>query len=342
MSRSRNVLRFGAIFVPVAAAATFATSHGLPPTRDASNFPASLCTLLHLLPHKTITAASTALLQIPLPTPLRAPLYEMYAPRQRPASEADLPLQSYSSLRAFMDRQQSIETRPTAPSRDAAVVAPVDAYVAAVGPLGPSGVLPWPQSNNTVQCSARDVLAAEPLDPIVTSPSAQLYALVLHVPPRECHRFVSPAEWSVSRATNIPGGLTWVNVPSDPSAYATNERTVWAGSWDHGFFGIVAIGGCGQPRLSALEAKAAEVEQIATLTRGQRRPGFAVGAALIVLFEAPDGFNILPQPGDFVLAGQPIAVAPVEPKPPRDTKIATASETKAARRAASARQRRFW
>lgn len=73
----------------------------------------------------------------------------------------------------------------------------------------------------------------------------QLYQCIVYLAPGDYHRFHSPADWTVERRKHFPGELFSVN-PSVArwlqGLFCLNERVVYSGNWDHGYFSMTAVG----------------------------------------------------------------------------------------------------
>ncbi|KAF6772225.1 hypothetical protein AHF37_09133 [Paragonimus kellicotti] len=72
-----------------------------------------------------------------------------------------------------------------------------------------------------------------------------LYHILIYLSPGDYHRFHSPTDWTIFMRRHFPGKL----FPVSPSLlkhhdqlYCTNERVVYVGRWQCGFFAFVAVG----------------------------------------------------------------------------------------------------
>ncbi|KAA3679521.1 phosphatidylserine decarboxylase [Paragonimus westermani] len=72
-----------------------------------------------------------------------------------------------------------------------------------------------------------------------------LYHILIYLSPGDYHRFHSPTDWTIFMRRHFPGKL----FPVSPSLlkhhdqlYCTNERVVYVGRWQSGFFAYVAVG----------------------------------------------------------------------------------------------------
>jgi len=73
----------------------------------------------------------------------------------------------------------------------------------------------------------------------------QLYSCVIYLSPGDYHRFHSPVNWSVDFRRHFAGQLLSVKpafVNGFPNLFSVNERVVYTGQWDYGFFSMIAVG----------------------------------------------------------------------------------------------------
>jgi phosphatidylserine decarboxylase len=81
---------------------------------------------------------------------------------------------------------------------------------------------------------------------ILYNPDANcLYHCVIYLAPGDYHRFHSPTDWQIFARRHFPGKLFSVN-PSVAKwlqgLFNFNERVVYYGQWQHGFFSMTAVG----------------------------------------------------------------------------------------------------
>ena len=73
----------------------------------------------------------------------------------------------------------------------------------------------------------------------------QLYSCVVYLSPGDYHRFHSPADWTVDFRRHFAGHLLSVRpgfVYGFPDIFTINERVVYSGQWQYGFFSMTAVG----------------------------------------------------------------------------------------------------
>ncbi|GAA51047.1 phosphatidylserine decarboxylase [Clonorchis sinensis] len=85
---------------------------------------------------------------------------------------------------------------------------------------------------------SRDVVA-------VHEQKTGLYHLLIYLAPGDYHRFHSPTNWSIFMRRHFPGKLYPVSpnfLSHHNGLYCLNERVVYVGRWEHGFFAYIAVG----------------------------------------------------------------------------------------------------
>lgn len=139
--------------------------------------------------------------------------------------------------------------------------------------------------------------------------STCLYQTVIYLAPSDYHRFHSPANWKVTRRRHFSGHLLSVTPTVSslcPGLFHSNERVAFIGSWDHGFFALVAVGAtnvgsiavCFDPHLKTNERKSFDkmdemiFEKPIQFRKGQEFGHFNFGSTIVLLYEAPlDAFD---------------------------------------------------
>jgi len=156
----------------------------------------------------------------------------------------------------------------------------------------------------------------------------KLHHLVVYLAPGDYHRFHSPADWTVTFRRHFPGDLfsvaplisRWIS-----GLFNYNERVLYAGFWDHGFFSMTAVGATGvgsirahlDPSLSTNEYKwNPRKENHKDLDFTKASPGgirvskgeefgeFNLGSTIVLVFEAPNDFRFQFDDADKVQVGQ--------------------------------------
>lgn len=74
-----------------------------------------------------------------------------------------------------------------------------------------------------------------------------MYQCVIYLAPGDYHRFHSPAEWQPQLRRHFHGELLSVSPKIAqwlPELFCLNERALYMGQWEHGFFSFTAVGKC--------------------------------------------------------------------------------------------------
>ena len=72
-----------------------------------------------------------------------------------------------------------------------------------------------------------------------------LHQCVIYLAPGDYHKFHSPTDWEIYYRRHFPGNLFSVNqrvVKKLREIYNLNERVVYYGKWEYGFFSMTAVG----------------------------------------------------------------------------------------------------
>ncbi|XP_017776105.1 PREDICTED: phosphatidylserine decarboxylase proenzyme, mitochondrial-like, partial [Nicrophorus vespilloides] len=149
-----------------------------------------------------------------------------------------------------------------------------------------------------------------------------LYQCIIYLAPGDYHRFHSPAEWTPSYRRHICGELLSVN-PSIakwiPGLFCLNERAVYVGEWEHGFFSYTAVGATNVGSVKVYFDKTLQtnhkkspianeklLDRNINLGKGDMIGEFRMGSTIVLLFEAPKNFQFNIRPGQRVQMGQGI------------------------------------
>ena len=284
---------------------------------------------LNTLPLNALGIASHYIASAPIPRPSREGIYLGYCKLVGcNISETYGKLDEFKSLADFFARQIRDDLRPIA---DANLTSPCDGTVIAAGPVGAFGSI----EVKNIRYRIRELVGATEREPLAVSSVAvadreesgsRLWYTVIHIPPSDCHRFASPATWTLKQRNHIPGHLFWMN-PSLHNLYAQNERVALLGEWDHGLMSVIAVGATGRgsisldvergdseetfrpklkPNPSSVSRK--EFSSSVPLSRGQELGGFRLGSAVVLVFEAPTkNFMFEVSPGEKIARGQKLA-----------------------------------
>jgi len=148
----------------------------------------------------------------------------------------------------------------------------------------------------------------------------------LYLAPGDYHCFHSPVDWVVETRRHFPGELLSVSprvVSVVPGLFGMNERVVYLGSWEHGFFSMTAVGatnvgsvkvGCdptlctNTPKWEKETFHQLEFQDGVKVSKGEYFGEFNLGSTIVLLFEAPDDFEFsLGESGSKVRVGRSIA-----------------------------------
>ncbi|KAJ8931766.1 hypothetical protein NQ314_015298 [Rhamnusium bicolor] len=135
------------------------------------------------------------------------------------------------------------------------------------------------------------------------------------------YQFHSPTEWKPTHRRHFTGRLLSVS-PSIakwlPGLFCLNERVIYLGHWEHGFFSYTAVGATNVGTVKVyfdktlqtnLWKKSISNKEICLgnsieLKRGDPIGEFRMGSTIVLIFEAPIHFNFSILPGDQIKMGQ--------------------------------------
>jgi phosphatidylserine decarboxylase len=161
-------------------------------------------------------------------------------------SEAEHPPEAYPTFNAFFTRRLRSGSRPTV-ARPGIVVAPCDARLTSIGPVGPDGRLEQVKGRSY---AIESLLGSrEEAAPFLGGLQATLY-----LSPAMYHRVHAPADGVVTAWRYVPGRLFPVNaagVRSVPGLFTRNERVaVFIESAAHGPMALVLVGAANVGRIT--------------------------------------------------------------------------------------------
>lgn len=171
----------------------------------------------------------------------------------------------------------------------------------------------------------------------------ELYQCIIYLAPGDYHRFHSPAVWQPELRRHFVGELLSVSPQVAhwlPGLFALNERALYMGRWQHGFFSFTAVGAtnvgsvqiyidealrtnrwqglcCGRQNGSDEAPDYDEVRLPAetALAKGELLGQFNMGSTVVLVFEAPRGFEFAVQPGQTIRMGEPLGRVQAAPLP---------------------------
>ena len=159
-------------------------------------------------------------------------------------------------------------------------------------------------------------------------PSATLRLLMMLIDDNlgDYHCFHSPVEWTVNFRRHFPGELFSVN-PSVAKwvagLFSLNERAVYVGEWQHGFFSMTPVGATNVGSIRVYDDEELVTNctkrnlplsyydrymgpgcQSISLSKGQIFGEFNLGSTIVLVFEAPKDFQFNIKPGETIRMGQ--------------------------------------
>ncbi|XP_055932397.1 phosphatidylserine decarboxylase proenzyme, mitochondrial-like isoform X1 [Argiope bruennichi] len=261
--------------------------------------------------------------QLELPQPIRTPLLNMFISKYncnlKEAIVEDI--NQYKSLGEFFGRNLKKEVRPIYPGR--CLVSPSDGKILHFGRIE-NGLI---EQVKGITYSLKSFLGLRSLNPeedelitdekyekgLLTSKDNALYHCVIYLAPGDYHKFHSPAEWTVYHRRHFhgellsvcPGIVNWI-----AGLFNLNERVVYSGEWEHGFFSMTAVGATNVGSIKVYfdeslhtnrkKCKKGSCEEfhfnppVKIVEKGQPFGEFNLGSTIVLIFEAPKDitFNI--------------------------------------------------
>lgn len=158
---------------------------------------------------------------------------------------------------------------------------------------------------------------------LLHNPKNKLYQITVYLAPGDYHRFHSPVHWNVNFRRHFQGELlsvhpkiaSWI-----PDLFCLNERAVYVGNWEHGFFSLIAVGATnvGSIRVRSDESLHTNSRKWRDGTRhkdrhldinwhkGEEIGEFRMGSTIVLLFEAPENFQFNVSPGQKIKVGESV------------------------------------
>ncbi|KAK6192711.1 hypothetical protein SNE40_004137 [Patella caerulea] len=288
-------------------------------------------TLYRKMPLKAISRLWGKVNQMDLPVFLRKPLIGLYIWMFGcKIDEAEIQdLQHYKNLGEFFRRQLKPNVRPI--DLDHQVTSPADGKVLHYGEVT-SGYL---EQVKGVTYSLKGFLGTTPekagVDDdnfqrnLLKNPENALYHCVIYLAPGDYHRFHSPTDWLIKHRRHFPGELLSVNPGVArwiEGLFNFNERVVYTGEWEHGFFSMTAVGATnvGSIKIYCDEALSTnmvkkhpagsfldeEFKIAVPIMKGQMLGEFNLGSTIVLVFEAPLNFDFKITNNQKVKYGEPM------------------------------------
>jgi len=158
---------------------------------------------------------------------------------------------------------------------------------------------------------------------VLQNSGTSLYHCVIYLAPGDYHGYHSPVNWTVKHRRHFPGELLSVNpgvCRLVKGLFNLNERSVYCGTWEHGFFCMAPVGATNVGSIRVwidehLETNSSwkypagtyfERSLNAVLDKGAPFGEFNLGSTIVLVFEAPTNFKFSIEPGQKVKFGESI------------------------------------
>ncbi|KAL4223082.1 hypothetical protein ACF0H5_016557 [Mactra antiquata] len=295
----------------------------------------STVTLYRKMPFNSMSRAWGKMMTWELPLTLREPLLGLYVwlfNVQLHEAE-DCNLKNYRNLQEFFRRQLKPDARIV--DTQSPVTSPADGTILHYGKVE-NGIV---EQVKGVNYSIKGFLGphrgdedcSKPLkdcqyqQKMNLKPDNELHHCIIYLAPGDYHRFHSPCDWKIASRRHFPGELLSVNPGIArwvQGLFNMNERVVYSGTWDHGFFSYTAVGATNVGSIKIyfdknLETNTRKSQQTSTyhdevftenisMRKGEMIGEFNLGSTIVLLFEAPKNFKFNINPGQKVMYGQSI------------------------------------
>lgn len=277
-----------------------------------------------------------------MPVSFRIPAYRLFAWRyDANLDEIRYPLDSFKSFAEFFARPLKEGARPVS-DMPAGLVSPVDGQVLTHGVV--SGLDARIEQVKGSTYNVTSFLGLDPADvpgdtddggiaPGVTTAEAsvEIRYIVLYLPMGCYHRFHSPAKLTFFQGRHFCGETlpAFASVLERvPDIFSVNERVVLSGRWHFGQMHLVAVASTNVGNIWLdfdAKLKTNRMRDIAVycggdisskffpdgveLCAGETVGGFRLGSTVVLVFDAPHGFEWNVARGDSVRVGQPLGEA---------------------------------
>lgn len=238
----------------------------------------------------------------------------------------------YQSLSQFFTRPLKDGVRPI--DIKAPIVSPADGKILHFGTASKSLIEQVKDVNYSIQdflgpatwINNKSMTTEEYADAIKHKQdgTTTLYQCVIYLAPGDYHRFHSAAEWQPSLRRHFTGELLSVNPKIAnwlPGLFVLNERALYLGQWEHGFFSYTAVGATNVGSMEiAMDEKLKtnrwvgmktnreydelQMTEKPWLKKGDLVGQFNMGSTIVLLFEAPTNFQFNIEAGQKVKVGE--------------------------------------
>lgn len=260
---------------------------------------------LERLPQALLSRAVGRIAEIPVPRPLRRPLYGGFARMVGiDLDEVERPLSDFPTFDAFFVRRLRAGARQW-PKNASVLACPVDGVIGACGRI---------EDGTAIQAKGRSY---RPADLLGDEDAAACYDgglfLTVYLSPRHYHRIHAPVAGAVVRARHLPGLLLPVNEPAVAAIdrlFARNERLSCTLDGPLGSVVVVAVGATNVGRITVAfddawgtvrgvtnqsadrQASTRCYDDPPAVQRGDELMAFHLGSTVVLLTEP--GFELAP------------------------------------------------
>jgi len=158
-----------------------------------------------------------------------------------------------------------------------------------------------------------------------------IYQCIIYLAPGDYHRFHSPTSWTPKLRRHFSGELLSVSPKIAhwlPGLFSLNERALYLGRWQHGFFSFAAVGATNVGSIQIYideqlqtnkwhglrvgkvnktdHFEEIELPQDTSLEKGQLLGQFNMGSTVVLIFEAPKYFKFFVEQGQTIKMGEPL------------------------------------
>ncbi|XP_025091767.1 phosphatidylserine decarboxylase proenzyme, mitochondrial-like isoform X3 [Pomacea canaliculata] len=296
----------------------------------------SCVTLYRKMPLKAMSRLWGRFNELELPIFLRRPLLSLYiwmfGCRLDEAEVEDL--RHYRNLGEFFRRQLKPDVRPI--DDNYVLTSPSDGKILHYGRVengileqvkgvtyslrGFLGPQTWRDAKST---NINHISDTEYQEELGMQPDHDLFHCIIYLAPGDYHRFHSPTNWVLHHRRHFPGELLSVNPGIArwiQGLFNFNERAVYTGTWDHGFFSMCAVGAtnvgsikiyCDEDLKTNTRSKYPEgayfdkvFQSSIQVAKGSMFGEFNLGSTIVLIFEAPKGFQFKVHDGQKIRFGQ--------------------------------------
>ncbi|KAL3858156.1 hypothetical protein ACJMK2_012762 [Sinanodonta woodiana] len=245
----------------------------------------------------------------------------------------DQNLKNYKNLGEFFRRQLKPDAR-TINADQNIVTSPSDGKVLHFGKVE-NGVLEQIKGvtyslNGFLGPQAKDMPDKDNQCVLGVKADHDLFHCTVYLAPGDYHRFHSPTDWTIQHRRHFPGELLSVNpgiVRWIQGLFNFNERVVYTGVWQHGFFSYTAVGAtnvgsikiyCDKDLSTNMKVKYPEGvyfdkdmkmdehQDGIPFKKGDMIGEFNLGSTIVLIFEAPKDFKFCVTADQKIKFGQSI------------------------------------